>query len=409
MASAKSRVVFVVPYAMETTLRFVRAAAALPGVDLGILSQEPPGRLPDDVRKRLRAHRVVRDPLDPNQLEEGVRGIAPELGGADRLIGILEQLQEPMAVVRERLQIRGMSLDEATNFRDKAQMKEVLRANGLPCARHHLAESRESALAFAETCMPLVVKPPSGAGARNTMRVQSKEELEGYLRAVRVSPAEPLLLEEFIQGREHSLDSVTLGGKPIFHSITRYYPTPLEVMENPFLQWCVLLPREIDGPAYDDIRAAGEKALSVLGMHTGLTHMEWFRREDDSIAISEVAARPPGAQFTSLLSFAHDLDFYSAWANLVVHETFDVPQRNYAVGAMFLRGQGQGRVVRVHGVEALREELGDRIVQAHLPQVGQPQAQTYEGEGYVILRHPETEAVEDGLRRLLQVVRVELG
>ena len=60
-------------------------------------------------------------------------------------------------------------------------------------------------------------------------------------------------------------------------------------------------------------------------MFTGLSHMEWFRRGDGSIAISEVGARPPGAQFTTLLSFAHDLDFYRAWAELMVHETFTPP------------------------------------------------------------------------------------
>lgn len=405
-----TRVVFVVPYAMDTTLRFVRAAAKLPGVSLAIVSQEPPGRLPGDVRAGLSEHRVVRDPLDPRQLEAAVRSIAGAWGGrVDRLVGILEQLQEPMATVRESLKIRGMGVEESHNFRDKARMKELLRANDLPCARHHLAGSSESALAFARECLPLVVKPPSGAGARNTQRVDSLDELRGYLRTIPPRPDEPLLLEEFIQGREHSLDSVTIGGRQVFHSVTRYYPTPLEVMENPYLQWCVLLPRDIDGGEYDDIRAAGSRALQVLGMVTGLTHMEWFRREDGSLAISEVAARPPGAQFTSLLSWAHDLDFYRAWAHLMVHEEFVPPERNHAVGAVFLRGQGSGSVVRVHGVERARDELGPMIVQAHLPRPGQAKAQSYEGEGYVILRHSETARVEAGLKRLLELIRVELG
>jgi hypothetical protein len=404
------RIVFVVPYALEATLRFVRAAAKLPGVELAVVSQEPPGRLPDDVRARVASHRVVRDPLDPAQLESAVRSIGADWGGrVDRLIGILEQLQEPMATVRERLQIRGMDLAEAKNFRDKSRMKDVLRAKGLPCARHRLADSPDSALAFARECLPLVVKPPAGAGARNTLRVESLEDLKGYLRTVQPTPRDPLLLEEFIQGREHSLDSVTVQGRHVFHSISRYHPSPLEVIENPWLQWCVVLPREIDGPEFDDIRLAGRRALDALGMVTGLTHMEWFRRHDGSLAISEVAARPPGAQFTSLLSFAHDMDFYRAWAHLMVSEEFEPPARRWAVGAVFLRGQGSGKVVAVHGVEEARRELASLIVQVHVPRPGQPQSQSYEGEGYVILRHAETAEVEAGLNRVLQLIRVELG
>lgn len=403
-------VVFVVPFALETTLRFVRAVANLPDVRLAVISQEPAKRLPEELLAKLVAHEQVADPLDAGLLVEAVRKLSKSMEGrVDRLLGILEQLQEPMAEVRELLGIRGMALQTAHNFRDKARMKDLFREHGLPCARHQLATTREEALAFARECLPLVAKPPAGAGARNTMRVDSIAELEGYLRTVPPRPNEPLLLEEFVQGREYSFDSVSLGGKHLFHSISSYHPTPLEVMRSPWVQWCVLLPRDIDDESYDDIREAGRRALRVLGMVTGLTHMEWFRRPDGSIAISEVAARPPGAQFTTLLSYAHDRDFYAAWAELVVHERFQAPQRQYAAGAVFLRGQGGDRVEAVHGIEAAQAELGDLIVQAKIPKPGQPAATTYEGEGYVILRHPRTEVVEQGLDRVLQLLRVELS
>ena len=35
-------------------------------------------------------------------------------------------------------------------------------------------------------------------------------------------------------------------------------------------------------------------ALDALGMTTGLSHMEWFRRTDGSVAVSEVAPDPEG-------------------------------------------------------------------------------------------------------------------
>ena len=83
-------------------------------------------------------------------------------------------------------------------------------------------------------------------------------------------------------------------------------------------------------------------ALKALGMGTGISHMEWFRRNDGSVAISEIAARPPGAQFTTLISYAHDFDMYKAWARLLVFEEFTPPRRDYACGIVFLRGQGTG-------------------------------------------------------------------
>ena len=404
-------VVFVVPYAMDSTLRFVRAAAGLEGVRLAIVSQQPPSSLPPELRKNIAAHVGCQDPLNPTMLEKAVREAGTAFKGeVQSLIGILEPLQESMAVVRERLGIRGMDTREAENFRDKSQMKDVLRANDVPCARHGLAHSKEEARAFCgEFGYPVVAKPPAGAGARNTMRLESPADLEGYLRSLPPRPEAPLLLEEFIRGIEHSFDSVSINGQHVFHSISRYTPTPLEVMQSPWIQWCVLIPRDTSGTEYDDIRTAGKQALDSLGMVTGMTHMEWFRREDGSLAISEVAARPPGAQFTSLISFAHEKDFYVAWAEVSIFEKFDAPERQYACGAAYLRAQGDGTVAEIEGLEEAQRELGELVVDAKLPRVGQAPASSYEGEGYVILRHPETSVVRAGLEQILETIRIRLG
>jgi hypothetical protein len=49
------------------------------------------------------------------------------------------------------------------------------------------------------------------------------------------------------------------------------------------------------------------------------------------------------------------------------------------------------------------------VVEVKLPGKGQAPGSGYEGEGYVILRHPETRVVVDAVRRLMELVRVELG
>ncbi len=410
--------VFVAPYALPSTLRFVSAAALLPDTTFGIIAQEHRdsflARLEPHVRERVVGFVQIEDAHHPDQLETGVRQMAGALGTGrvDALIGILEPLQEALAIVRERLRIQGMDSDEARRFRDKAHMKDVLRSHDLPCARHALATDTESALAFAREVMPLVAKPPAGAGAKDTFRVEQLTELESWMSRVPPSPERPLLLEEFVQGTEYSFDSVSVGGRHVFHSVSEYAPTPLQVMETPWIQWTVLLPQDIHGDEYAGIMDAGPKTLDALGMVNGMTHMEWFRRHDGSIAISEVAARPPGAQFTSLISYAHDTDFYAVWAEASVFGRFKAPERKYSAGAAYLRGQsrtgGGGRVARVTGLEEIRAKLGDLVIEAQIPEPGQPKSSSYEGEGYVILRHPDTEVVRRGLQFVVQTLRVEL-
>jgi hypothetical protein len=137
--------------------------------------------------------------------------------------------------------------------------------------------------------------------------------------------------------------------------------------------------------------------------------MEWFRRPHGGIAISEVAARPPGAQFTTLLSYACDCDFYGAWPRLMVYGEFKAPRRSHAAGAAYLRGMGQGRVQAVQGLAQAQRELGGLVVEARLPRPGEAQPSGYEGAGYVIVRHPQSRVVEQALKRAVELIRIELG
>jgi biotin carboxylase len=288
-------VIFVAPFLSPVAARMVEAIASLPGVRLGVLSSDRQEDAPAATRAAIAQHWRVEDVCDPEQLETGAQRLAERLGPPDRIFAAYEQLQVPIAELRERWGVPGLSSEATRRFRDKAHMKEVLHAAGLPCARWRLVESAADARAFAaEVGFPLVVKPPAGAGSVATFRVERHDQLDRAVAAAAPGEGRPALVEEFVVGDEHSLETMSVDGRAVWHSLTRYYPTPLEVTRAPWIQWCVVLPREVDDPRYDDIRRVGARALEALGMTSGLTHMEWFRRRDGSLAVSEVAARPPG-------------------------------------------------------------------------------------------------------------------
>ena len=406
-----TNVVFVAPYFAETTLRFVSAAASLPNVRLGLISQDPAEKLPEDLRRKLAGHYRVEAGLSRAAIEKATRAMKRSFGSVDRLLGTLEQLQVPLGQIREELGITGMGAEAGRNFRDKARMKTVLARHGLPCARHRLVRDPREAFAFGEEVgFPLVAKPPAGAGAQSTFRLDDDRALSECLASMPPSDTRPTLLEEFIVGEEHSFDSVVLGGELTWYSINDYYPAPIEVLRHPWIQWSVVSPIELDHPRYSAIRKVAGPALSVLGLENGLSHMEWFARPDGSVAISEVGARPPGAQFATLLSYAHDFDFYSAWARLMVEDVFDPPPRRYAVGAAYLRGQGTGaHVTAIRGLDEAQRDVGDLVVEVKLPELGQSPSGTYEGEGFVILRHEDTEVVKRGIKRVIEQIYVELA
>jgi hypothetical protein len=171
-----------------------------------------------------------------------------------------------------------------------------------------------------------------------------------------------------------------------------------------------VLPRNISGPEWSDAIDLGIRVVAALGLDTGVTHMEWFRRDDGSLAVSEIAARPAAGNHMLMLGWAYDIDLDRAWARAVVDDAFDGPyDRRYAVGCAYLRGVGRGRVQRVTGVDRVRELFGPLIVEARLPELGAPSCDHYDGDVCIAVRHPDTEVVLGAMRTITGTIAIEYG
>ena len=411
-------VVFVAPRFLENTNRYVRAFAELPGVQLSVVSQDPDTSIPKALKPHIAAHYQCAS-LDSDSLIAAVRAISRGVGPIDRVTGALEQLQLSLADVRAALDIDGVRPDVARNFRDKDRMKDVLRAAGVPVAKSGLATSPAALRKFIDMVgLPVIVKPQAGVGARSTFRITSAADLDA-LEAKGLAPTaeRPLQVEQFVRAREHTCETVTIRGVPVWRSGTRYLPTPLDVLENPWMQYCVLLPRETEDTEWTRFAPINAAALAALfgkaastAAGTALTHMEWFLLEDGSALVNEVGVRPPGVQIMPLMSIAHESNFIADWAELVAFDRFTPKERRWAAGAAFFRGQGSGeKVVSVNGVDDAVRRVGEALVEMRAPRVGQARADSYEGEGWALVRHATTEGVKQALLALVENVQVRYG
>ena len=404
-------VVLVAPYFGPTMRTCLYAFANLEDIKLGLISNQPQDAIPSALADKVHGHYKVDNALNPDDLEKACRAFAAEWGQVDRLVGYLEHLQGPMAEVRTRMDIPGMKRETAQNFRDKNTMKATLRSAGLPVAKQKKITGAEDVRLFAEGVgYPIVLKPLAGVGSKNTLRIANEDDLLSALNLLLPSEAEPVQAEQFVQGEEHTLEAVTIAGQTVWQSSTYYLPGPLKVIENPWMQYCVLLPRE-QAPAHVSAFASlNGKALDALGMETGLSHMEWFSTAQNGPVISEVGARPPGVNIMLMMGYAHGVDMWQKWAELLVHERWEMPERKAAVGCAFLRAQGRGQTVSaVQGLAEAQAGVEGLVLEARLPKVGQPRSSHYEGEGYIMISAPDTERVVQGLRHIITNVRVIAG
>ena len=400
-------VLFITPFPSRS-MEYVRAAAGLDQVRMLGITQEAPGGGDAEVFADVV---TVDHTDDPAQLVAAARVLESRHGRIDRVLGIRESLQVPVGELRRALGVPGPDPDTAELFRNKARMKDELGRHGLPCARHRLLRSWNDAEALiAEIGLPVVVKPLAGNNCEGVWRARTIDELRDALSALHASPESPVLAEEMLVGREFTFETITVGGQVRLHSLSWYHPAPLEVMENPGRRPVIVLPRDISGPEWSDAVELGICALTALGFDTGATHMEWFRRDDGSLAIGEIAARPPSSFLDLMTGLAHDTDIFHAWARAAIDDAFDGPyDRCYAVGCAFLRGVGGGRVLGVTGVDRVQELLGGLIVQAQLPRPGASRSDSYEGDGYIIVRHPDTEVVTAAMKTIVETIQISYG
>ena len=123
-------VVFVAPYALEATVRFVDAVARVEDARVGLVSSDAVEAFPEPVRRVIAGHWRTDDCLDVDQLVNATSRMQAHLGSVDRLVAILENLQVPLGAVRDRMGIEGFGAAVADNFRDKSRMKAAFEAAG---------------------------------------------------------------------------------------------------------------------------------------------------------------------------------------------------------------------------------------------------------------------------------------
>ena len=70
---------------------------------------------------------------------------------------------------------------------------------------------------------------------------------------------------------------------------------------------------------------------------------------------------------------------------------------------------GPERITEVTGVHEVHEAVGKYVVEAKLPTLGAIKADSYEGDGYVIVRHERTDAVQAMIKKIIETMNVRYG
>lgn len=138
---------------------------------------------------------------------------------------------------------------------------------------------------------PLIVKPTDRSGSRGVEKVYSEKELQAAInRACDVSFQKKAIIEEFVGGREISVESISFKGEHFILQITDKVTT-----EEPFFvelehHQPSSLPKEIK----ERVCVIVLNALNALHIEYGASHSELKITDDGDIRVIEIGARMGG-------------------------------------------------------------------------------------------------------------------
>jgi D-alanine-D-alanine ligase-like ATP-grasp enzyme len=402
-------VILIEPSFPDNQKQFARGLAEAGATVIGI-GERPKDGLDRDVNEWLTHYEQVASVVDDHAVEQAVRWIQDRLW-VDRLEATIEAHIMTAARVREACGIPGTSVLTAHLCRDKPAMKDVLRGAGIPCAQSTGAATADEVRAFAaDVGYPLVIKPPDGAGASGTHRVDGDDELERAIAASGLAHGATVAVEEFIEGHEGFFDTITIDGEVVHEFVSHYYPTVLEAMRTRWISPQFIATNRVDSaPAYEEVKEMGRRVVSALGIGTSATHMEWFAGPK-GLKFSEIGCRPPGVRAWDLYAAGNDIDIYREWAEAIVHgRPRQTPSRRFAAGIIALRPGADGSISGYSGLDEIQQRYGDLIIDAHLPEAGtptQPVSAGYMANAWIRARHPDFDRLRDVLDDIGRTVKV---
>ena len=239
-----------------------------------------------------------------------------------------------VAYVAGKMGLTANNYDASVRANNKFLMRNAFMAAGVPCPQYKMVKSVDEAKDI-DWDYPLIVKPSDRSGSLGITKVLNREELNASIeRAIGVSFKKEAMVEEFIEGREISVEFISYKG-------THY---PLQITDKVTTEAPYFVELEHHQPAdftpaeYSRIYDITKTALDALGITNGASHSEYKITKEVRIAVMEIGGRMGGDFIGSdLVRLSTGYDFLKGVIDVALGE-FEEPVKtiNMHSGVYFL-------------------------------------------------------------------------
>ena len=238
---------------------------------------------------------------------DGVDALAADLAGFHPCC-VMTGLETGIALMDElaaRFGLPGNDPASSTMRRDKYLMQETIRAQGLRAVAQCKVERSEEALDWldAHGHYPVIVKPAASAGSDNIHLCATRDEALAAVHKVLEAnnlfgaPNTHALVQEFLDGQEWVVDTVSCDGECLVTNVTKYKKLPNAQGKTVYRHSAFLTP---DMEAHGELIRYAQAVIEALGIRLGAAHVELIDTARGPVLV-EVNARMHGGDAVAVL------------------------------------------------------------------------------------------------------------
>jgi biotin carboxylase len=258
------------------------------------------------------------------------------------------------AAAAKALHLPGISEETAMRATNKFLMRTRLKEMGIPVPGFYCAGNTG---AFRDAAARLkgkfIVKPADNAGSRGVFLVEDPRDTKtaafAFAYAMKHSLCGEVVLEEFMEGPEVSVEALSVGGCAHVVAVT----DKLTFGPPGFVERGHSQPSQLPAGMVDEIKKTAVKAVWALGIEEGPSHTEIIVTGEGP-KIVEIGARLGGDNITThLVPLSTGVDLVGCCIRAALGETPDLKIKNHAGSAIRYFNAPPGRIVSIrHAGEA---------------------------------------------------------
>ena len=223
---------------------------------------------------------------------------------------------------------------------NKYKMREALQNAGLPCPKFVLADAGFKRDAINKFQFPIIVKPTDRSGSRCVMKLETVDGTEEAVRAAcGVSFEKKAIIEEYIDGDEYSIETISYKGNHHYLATTKKFTTGAPH----FIETGHCQPSGLSDETIEEAKQVVFKALDAIHVENSAGHSEFKVDNDGNIHIIEIGARMGGDCIGSdLVYLSTGNDFMKMVIDVAVGkmpEFITAPYQNKRVEIKFIFSQ----------------------------------------------------------------------